>query len=81
MEKKEIKSKLTDIFRTEFNDETLVIVEEMTAKDVSNWDSLSHALMIADVESVFSIKFKLKELNKIKNVGVLIDLIESKLAE
>jgi acyl carrier protein len=71
--------KLTTIFRTIFNDDTIVLRNEMTVNDVGNWDSLSHMLMITEVENVFSIKFKLRELNKLKNVGTLIELIEFKL--
>ena len=51
----------------------------MTSNDVDNWDSLTHMLMITKVEEVFGIKFKLKELNKLKMVGDLINTVESKL--
>jgi acyl carrier protein len=70
---------LTGIFRKVFNDETIVLRSNLTANDVGNWDSLTHMLMIGEVESAFSIKFKLKELNKLSNVGGLIELIEIKL--
>lgn len=79
MEKTEIIDQLTEIFKKTFNDETLVLINDMTANDVDNWDSLSHMLLISDIETNFSIKFKLRELNKLKNVGVLIDFIETKL--
>jgi len=72
---------LTAIFRNVFNDETLVLNNEMTAGDVASWDSLTHMLMITEVEKTFSIKFKLREINKLNNVGVLIDLIKSKMKE
>ena len=80
MEKKIIIDKLTTIFRTIFSDNTIVLNNEITANDVENWHSLTHMLMISEVEKGFSIKITLKELNKIKNVGGLIDLIESKLS-
>jgi acyl carrier protein len=70
---------LTTIFRKIFNDETIFLNSETTAKDIGSWDSLSHMLMITEVENIFSIKFKLREINKLKNVGTLIELIESKL--
>jgi acyl carrier protein len=79
MGREKIIDKLTTIFRTIFNDDTIILRNEMTVNDVGNWDSLSHMLMITEVENVFSIKFKLKELNKLKNVGTLIELIEFKL--
>jgi acyl carrier protein len=70
--------KLTTIFRKVFDDETIVLSDQMTANDIGSWDSLSHMLMITQVENAFSIKFSLREINKLKNVGTLIRLIESK---
>ena len=58
----------------------MVLSDDMTANDVDNWDSLSHMLMITEIEDHFSIKFKLRELNKLKNVGRLIDLITTKIS-
>jgi acyl carrier protein len=75
MERETIIQRLTDIFRNIFNDESLIITNELTANDVERWDSLSHMLMIAEVETQFSIRFKLKELNKMRNVGDMIDFI------
>lgn len=79
MNRSEIGEKLTAIFHEVFNDNNIVLSDEMTAKDVENWDSLTHMLMITKVEEVFGIKFKLKELNKLKMVGDLINTIETKL--
>ena len=72
--------KLTTIFRQVFDDEAIVLNDQMTANDIGSWDSLSHMLMITRVENAFSIRFSLREINKLKNVGVLIKLIESKSA-
>ncbi len=80
MDRTEIVKNLTVIFRKVFNDNNLIIRDEMSANDVDAWDSLSHMLMIAEVEKVFGIKFKLRDLNKMKQVGDLISIIESKLA-
>ncbi len=79
MEKAEIVKKLTPVFRKVFANTTLVLTDELSALDVENWDSLSHMLLIAEVESNFAIKFRLKDLNKMSNVGDMIDIISSKL--
>lgn len=79
MEKEEIVNKLTPVFRKVFADNSLVITDELSALDVENWDSLSHMLLIAEVENEFAIKFKLKDLNKMANVGDMIAIISSKL--
>lgn len=78
MEHSVVIEKLTSIFREVFSDNSLVLTNEMTANDVATWDSLTHMLMITKVEEEFNIKFKLKELNKLKKVGDLIEVIESK---
>jgi acyl carrier protein len=79
MQKKDITDKLTLIFKKIFNHQSLVLTDELTANDVDNWDSLTHMLLISEIEEAFSIKFKLKELNKMKNVGEMIDIILSKI--
>lgn len=79
MNREEVIDKLTFIFRKEFSDETLILTDELTAADIDNWDSLTHMILISEIENAFSIKFKLKELNKMHNVGDLINFIESKL--
>lgn len=79
MDKLLIVEKLTSIFRTVFNDDTIILKDDLTANDVANWDSLTHMLMIGEVEKEFSVKFKLKELGKLEDVKSLIDLIELKL--
>lgn len=79
MDRIAIIEKLTAIFHEIFNDNTIVLRDDMTAADVENWDSLTHMLMITKAEEVFGIKFKLRELNKLKMVGDLISTIEKKL--
>jgi acyl carrier protein len=78
MDRNTIVLKLTDVFRKVFNNGNLVLKDDLTANDVENWDSLSHMLLIAEIENSFQIKFKLKELNKMRNVGDMIELINQK---
>ena len=54
--------------------------DDLTATDVEGWDSLTHMSIITGLEKEFSVKFKLKEINKLKNMGSLIELIQAKLA-
>jgi acyl carrier protein len=80
MERNEIMNNLNGIFRKVFNNNTLSVTNELTANDVENWDSLSHMILITEIENAFAIKFKLKELNKMKNVGDMADIILTKLS-
>ena len=80
MEKSEIESRLTPIFRDVFNDHALVVAEDMTAAEVPTWDSLSNINMIIAVEKAFGVKFSIKDVRNLKNVGELLDLIKRKAA-
>ena len=53
--------------------------EDLTAPEVEGWDSLTHMTILSSLEKNFNVKFKLKEINKLKNMGTLIELIASKL--
>jgi acyl carrier protein len=79
MDKTEVLSKLTPIFKQVFSNDSLIITNELTANDVDNWNSLSHMILITEIEKAFSIRFKLKDLNKMRNVGDMADVIISKL--
>ena len=74
----DIVNRLNTIFREVFEDGSIQVTQEMTANDVEKWDSLSHLAMVMAVEKEFRIKFKLKELVSMKNVGDLINGIVSK---
>jgi acyl carrier protein len=80
MEKNEIVSRLTPIFRDVFNDDALVVSDGMTAADVPAWDSLSNINMIIAVEKAFGVKFSIKDVRNLKNVGELLELIKRKAA-
>ena len=80
MSYEEIKSRLNKVFCKVFKDNSLVISDETTAKDIEKWDSLTHLILISTTESEFGIKFKLKELIAMKNVGDFLSSIQSKLS-
>ena len=56
----------------DFTDETI-------ASQVPGWDSLNHVNVILAVEKHFNIRFKNLEILRLKNVGDLQKLINSKL--
>jgi acyl carrier protein len=79
MERSDIILNLKRILSEILEHNNFEIVDELTAKDVDGWDSLSHMMIITQIEKDFGIKFKLRDLNKLNNVGALIDVIQSKL--
>jgi len=70
---------LNGIFRQVFDDDSIVITRESTANDIEEWDSLTHMNLVVAVEAKFKIRFALGELQTLRNVGDMIDLIEKKI--
>lgn len=81
MERIEIIINIKKILISVLEHDRFETTEELSAKDVDGWDSLTHMVIITEIESVFSVRFKLKELNKLNNLGNLVDLVQSKLNE
>lgn len=69
---------LTEIFRQVFDDPGIVLKRETTADDIDEWDSLSHINLVIAVETRFNVRFRLGELQTLKNVGEMADLVDSK---
>ena len=76
MTKQEAMKELTPIFRELFDDDSIVLTDSMTAADVEGWDSLIHITLMDAVEEEFEIRFDMKTVVKMKNVGELADAIE-----
>lgn len=71
---------LTQVLHDVFDDDTIVLRPDLSAADVDGWDSLAHVRLLLTVERKFGIKFNAIEAGKLKNVGELMELIDSKLA-
>jgi acyl carrier protein len=75
-----ILSELVDIFRDVFDDDNVTLTMDSTAEDFDKWDSLNHINIVVACEMHFKIKFQTAEIESLKNVGELVELIRSKQA-
>ncbi len=74
MTRQEIFEKLSEIFSDVF-DEEITVTEETTSADVADWDSLTHITLISEVEDAFDMKFSMKDVLGMENVGEMADII------
>lgn len=79
MKREVIFEKLTEVFVDVFDDENITIEDTTTSSDIEGWDSLMHITLIGVVEDEFGIKFDMDSLPKMKNVGIMVDMIQEKL--
>ena len=67
--------RLNEVFQNVFDDDEITVDRDTTAADIEDWDSLEHIRLIAAVEREFGVKFTMKEVSAMKNVGEMIDII------
>jgi acyl carrier protein len=71
----DVTDRLTEVFRTTFGDESLVLEPAMTVDDVAGWDSVTHITLIYAIEDEFGIKFSTRDLEGLACVGDLIETV------
>jgi acyl carrier protein len=74
-----ILEQLQEIFRTVLEQPDLVLTRESDAHNIEDWDSLSHVNLVTAIEKKYKIKFALGELQDLKHVGDMMELIQTKL--
>lgn len=78
MNNNEIIPRLNEVFRDVFGDPSLSVNEKTTSSDIEDWDSLEHINLIAAVENEFGLRFKMREVSGMKNVGEMIAIISER---
>ena len=75
-----ILEELQSIFRNILDQPDLILTRQSNGSNVDDWDSLAHINLVTSIEKHYKIKFALGELQDLKDVGDMIDLIKLKVA-
>jgi acyl carrier protein len=78
MDDAQIYLRLAGVFNQVFDDETIEVTPQLTAKDVDGWDSLTHIRLILSVEKEFKIRFTTSEIGNLENVADLVAVIRAR---
>ena len=79
MNRAELFQTLNQIFRENFDDESIELTDETSSADIEDWDSLEQINLIVTIQERFGVNFNIDEVNKMKNVGEMADFILRKL--
>lgn len=78
MDNASIIQEIQPIFQDVLDQPALQLTPESNASNVADWDSLAHVNLIVAIEKLYGIKFALGELQDLKNVGEMAQLIQKK---
>jgi acyl carrier protein len=81
MDRDVLRTRVQNILRDVVDDDSVVISDETTADEVTDWDSTNHVRLIVAIEGELHIRFETDEITAPESVGQLLDLIQSKLAD
>lgn len=79
MTKEAILEKVKESFIKILEHSNFELNDNTTANDVDGWESVTHMMIITNIEQVFKIKFKLMDLMSMDNVGDLVKIIQKEL--
>ncbi len=71
----QIKHNLSDVFKIELEK----INYELNIDDVDEWDSLTHLILIMNIEEKMSVKFDIENIGNLKSISAIIEEINKKL--
>ena len=74
-----ILKQVNDIFIDVLDNDDIKLADTTTAKDIEEWDSLTHIQLIVAIEKKFKLRFNSGEINSWKNVGEMCLAIEKRL--
>jgi len=58
----------------------VVVTRATQAGDVRGWDSLSHTMILLQIENSFGVRLPIERMYEMKNVGELVDVVAHQLA-
>ena len=79
MNKNEILKKVNNVFIDVMDNKDVILEESTTNKDIDEWDSLTHILLVVGIEKEFEIRFNSDDIKNWNNVGAMLDSVEQKL--
>ena len=78
MNRTDIFQKVKIVFEDILDEIETDLVEDTTAEDVEEWDSLTHIQIITEIEKQFEVRFSTRDIEGLKNIGDMVNLIASK---
>ena len=69
---------LNEIFQNYFDDDNIELRDSTVASDIEDWDSLAQVGLVILIEKKFGLQFTSAELERLTNIGSMVDLIREK---
>ncbi|MEA3443476.1 MAG: acyl carrier protein [Bacteroidota bacterium] len=73
MDKEAILHELETIFKSVLNKNDINLSSDSTASDIEGWDSITHIMLVVEIEKKFKQRFKAREIQSWETIGDIIN--------
>lgn len=80
MTESDILAKLKVLFQEVFDDASLELSKDKNTNDIPGWDSMAQVTLAIEIEHIFNIRIMSAEMEELRNVGDIVDLIRFRMA-
>ena len=81
MERSKIENSIIEIFKDVFEIKDIVINDELSQKDVKDWDSIGHVGLVIAIQEEFNIEIPIEDTISLSTVGKIIDYVCQKITQ
>jgi acyl carrier protein len=75
MTRDEVLERLTSVFRSIFDDDSITLKDSTTANDIEEWDSLNQIKIILASEQAFGLRLNARKISTFANVGDMVEYV------
>jgi acyl carrier protein len=73
MDKENILKDIETIFRSVLNKDSITLAMDSTANEVDGWDSITHIMLVVEIEKKFKVRFKAREIQTWETIGDIVN--------
>ncbi len=81
MNAEQLLKELEQIFRDNFDDDSIVLTRQTTSEDIEDWDSLEQINLLTAIGKKYGLRFQIRDISGLETVGDMVDLILRMLPE
>jgi acyl carrier protein len=73
MDRNDILKDIETIFRSVLNKGSINLTFNSTANEVEGWDSITHIMLVVEIEKRFKVRFKAREIQGWQTIGDIVN--------
>ena len=74
----DVRTRVQEIFRDIFDDDDLVLTDELSQESLEHWDSLGHIRLVSALEESLGVSFTIDDIESMSSVRQILAVLAAK---